>query len=138
MSIRKVHLVKQDELVTERGVQLRPDNPTAPSDNQLWINKSDKRMYFRSNNQTIPLNATPRTISEIRTITQSEALSKKIDLEYEPILETITLVPDGGPPQHLGNDFDVVNDTELSWSGFGLDGLIEKDDILYITYTVKQ
>lgn len=71
---------------------------------------------------------------EVVTLTAQHILEKKIKLQTLPRVSGSTLVtPSGGPLQIYGVDYAVVDD-ELIWSGMGLDGVLEVNDILICQY----
>lgn len=73
---------------------------------------------------------------EYRTITSGEESSKSLTLASTPSdPTTVILDVAGGPAQVYGDDFTVSGDV-LSWSGLGLDGLLEENDQLRIVYFV--
>lgn len=73
-------------------------------------------------------------IQEEVTLTMQNIIDGQVILSRTPILpSTVKLLPDGGIPQRYGVDFAVVNNI-LTWQSLGLDGILEEDDILYITY----
>jgi len=70
-----------------------------------------------------------------RTVTVGEAAAKQLALAIPTTdLTKVVLFPVGGVPQEYAVDFDMLNTTDLSWNGLGLDGIIASGDVLLITY----
>ncbi len=73
-------------------------------------------------------------VVELRTITAPEAAAKQIVLAATPTTANYTrLSIAGAPDQFYGDDF-VVTGNVLSWSGLGLDGILDTGDRLTIEY----
>lgn len=73
------------------------------------------------------------TVQEI-TLTQQDIDNKQVVLLHTPKnASAVTLSISGGISQLNGEDF-IVNAGILSWSGLGLDGFLEKDDVLIVQY----
>ena len=73
---------------------------------------------------------------EYITISAEDITNKFTDLAEEPIVAGDTLVDViGGGPQQYGVDFTVVSGVDLNWDGLGLDGIIEENDKIRVTYT---
>jgi hypothetical protein len=73
-------------------------------------------------------------IPEEVTLTMQNIIDGQVILSRTPVLPSaVRLLPDGGIPQRYGVDYAVVGNI-LTWQGLGLDGFLEEDDILYITY----
>lgn len=71
---------------------------------------------------------------EYRTITPAEAAAKQITLAGLPATSNaVVLDVIGGGPAFYGDDF-VVAGTALSWTGLGLDGLIDSGDKFRLVY----
>jgi hypothetical protein len=70
----------------------------------------------------------------VRSVSAGEISAKQITLAQAPTdIEKTRLFIKGGPIQVYGDDF-TVSGTTLSWSGLGLDGLIEESDKIFVTY----
>lgn len=70
----------------------------------------------------------------IKTLSQSDIENKKLVLAQAPSFPTsVTLTPIGGIPQANGIDFEVIGN-ELHWSGMGLDGFLEENEQLIVSY----
>lgn len=73
--------------------------------------------------------------TELIVLTQANIDGKKIPLSSTPIYSTFTLVPEGALPQRNGIDFVYVeSDNSISWAGLGLDGFLEINETLEVTY----
>jgi hypothetical protein len=73
---------------------------------------------------------------EHRTVTGAEASAKALTLSYS-VTDASKIVFDiaqGGGPQFLDTDFELVGETVISWEGFALDGILEEGDRLRIVY----
>lgn len=115
---------------------------TAPQDNWTLIRKSDDRAYTYDEDTTSwtdiggvtqPENA----IVEEFTLAGGDITAKKVTLTYTPTnANYVKMDIYGGGPQDNGVDFSVnVGTKEVSWSGLGLDGLLEAGDVLRISYS---
>ena len=70
----------------------------------------------------------------VRAITAGELAAKQITLAGTPTDANKTrLFIQGGPTQVYGDDF-TVSGNVLTWNGLGLDGIIEENDKIFITY----
>lgn len=78
-----------------------------------------------------------RATTQSFTLTSQDIFDKKITLSHIPANNSVFLIPDGGAPQRIGIDFDVVNSNEISWNGLRLDGFLEEGETIYITYQVR-
>lgn len=73
-------------------------------------------------------------ISEVFTLTQTNISESKLTLNHTPIdPEGLSFLPDGGILQRYGVDYTIVGN-DIIWSGMGLDGFLEVNDIIRITY----
>lgn len=73
--------------------------------------------------------------TEIVTVNEEMLASKKIQLTKAPNLSySVTISPRDGIPQFVNQDFEVVNNFELSWNNLGLDGLLIVGDVLQVDY----
>lgn len=69
---------------------------------------------------------------EFRTITALEAASKQLTLAFSPVSE-VSLSFVNGSDQYFPDDYDVIGNT-IDWNGKALDGFVEEDDKVVITY----
>ena len=70
----------------------------------------------------------------VKMVNAGEILAKSITLAQAPTeVEKTRLFIKGGPIQVYGDDFTVFG-TTLTWNGLGLDGLIEENDKIFVTY----
>lgn len=73
------------------------------------------------------------TVSTI-TLTPTDITNKYVVLSNTPYLpSSVTVIPAGGIEQVNGIDFEVIGN-QLSWSGKGLDGFLEVNDVLIIQH----
>lgn len=98
---------------------------------------TDLNMFFGGNDSQLggfPMGRGAEPISRQVTLTSTNIITKKIVLEDAPINPlSVSLIPDGGIPQRNEIDFEVIGN-EISWSGMGLDGIMETGEIIFITY----
>lgn len=72
--------------------------------------------------------------NEAFTLTLSQITLKKITLAFTPKdREAVRLIPDGGPEQRLGIDYEVMNN-EILWNGLTLDGFLEIGETIRVIY----
>ena len=72
--------------------------------------------------------------SEAITLTEAHVLEKKFALSFIPKApESVRFVPDGGPEQRLGVDYQVLN-SEIIWDGLTLDGFLEVGETIRVVY----
>jgi len=112
-----------------------------PSDNWTLIRKSNDKAYTYDGDTTSWIEVGGITQQEIDvveefTLTSTDITNKKVILTYTPVnANYVRLDVIGGGAQDNGADFSVnVTTKELSWSGLGLDGILEAGDILRVTY----
>lgn len=73
---------------------------------------------------------------EYRQLTNAEILAKELTLVALPITPgEVELDIVSGVDQNYGTDFTVLGQI-LSWNSLGLDGILEENDILVISYSV--
>lgn len=65
------------------------------------------------------------------TVTGADVTAGSIGLVITPVNPTLTRLTVGGIRHEYGTDF-IVSGSTLSWSGLGLDGIIESGDKLQI------
>lgn len=83
----------------------------------------------------VPFNVELGIVEQTITLTNENILNKKIVLNFIPEFpERIKLTPAGGPQQVYGIDYIIINRNELSWDGFGLDGFLEPEEIIFLNY----
>ena len=83
----------------------------------------------------VNVDAIGRNYDQTLTLTAQNIAEKKIVLSFIPEFpERIKLTPDGGPQQIYGIDYIIINRNEISWDGFGLDGFLEEDEIIFLNY----
>ena len=71
---------------------------------------------------------------EIITLSPMHLINKSVTLTNAPKMGyNVTVTPHGGPPQFLGKDF-IVSDDSLIWLNLELDGLLEVGDIIKVDY----
>lgn len=72
--------------------------------------------------------------SETVTLTEAHVLEKKFALSFTPkAREAVRFVPDGGPEQRLGIDYEVTGN-EILWNGLTLDGFLEIGETIRVVY----
>ena len=72
--------------------------------------------------------------SEVFTLTSTNISQKKITLGQTPLdPEGLSFIPDGGIPQRYGVDFTIVGN-DIIWSSMGLDGFLEENDVIRVSY----
>lgn len=72
--------------------------------------------------------------TEIITLSSADIANKFLTLAETPVVsDSVTLYPQGGIPQINTIDFSVTGNV-LSWSGLGLDGFLEENDVLVVQY----
>lgn len=68
-------------------------------------------------------------------VTAQHIIEKKFALSSQVTNNsTVMFLPEGGIPQFPSIDF-TTEGNKLSWSGLGLDGFIETDDIVHVYYS---
>ncbi|MEJ5352443.1 MAG: hypothetical protein WHS65_12715 [Melioribacteraceae bacterium] len=114
---------------------------TTPLDNWTLLRKSNDRAYTYDGDTSawIELGGIAQQevdVVEEFTLTSTDITNKKVTLTYTPVnMNYVRLDVIGGGAQDNGADFTVNTTTrELSWSGLGLDGILEAGDVLRITY----
>jgi hypothetical protein len=76
----------------------------------------------------------PRPKEEVITISPTMLANKAVTLTKAPHSGyNVTILPKGGPAQFINDDF-IVDGLTLSWDGYGLDGLLEVGDTLFVSY----
>jgi len=86
-------------------------------------------------------NANNRMV-DLFTLDASAITAGYVDLSTAPdAVSRVTMTVKGGPGQHNGDDFQVIDNgsgaiLRLSWSGLGLDGVLEAGDKITVTYDV--
>jgi hypothetical protein len=65
------------------------------------------------------------------TVTGADVTAGSIGLVITPVNPTLTRLTVGGIRHEYGTDF-IVSGSTLSWSGLGLDGIVEAGDILQL------
>lgn len=87
-----------------------------------------------------PISSSGSSLAKERfSLTALDVSNKYVDLSEVPLdLDSVMFKVRGGCDQFIGLDFSVVSDGSLnkrvSWSGLGLDGLLEENDIVDIFY----
>lgn len=72
--------------------------------------------------------------SEVFVLNNTNIIQGKLTLSQEPLdPQALSFLPDGGIPQRYGVDFTIVGN-DIIWSGMGLDGFLEVNDIIRISY----
>jgi len=114
---------------------------TTPNDNWTLIRKSNDKAYTYDGDTSSWIEVGGITQQEIDvveefTLTSTDITNKKVTLTYTPVnANYVRLDVIGGGAQDNGVDFSVnVTTKELSWSGLGLDGILEAGDVLRVTY----
>lgn len=97
----------------------------------------DLNMFFGGNDLQpggFPMGRGAEPTSKQVTLSATNITNKKIVLESAPINPlSVSLIPDGGIPQRNEIDFEVIGN-EVSWSGMGLDGVLEDGETIFLTY----
>jgi hypothetical protein len=76
----------------------------------------------------------PRPQTEMITITASHLSTKSFSLTHTPnVGYNVTIMPQGGCLQFINHDF-IVTANQVNWDGYQLDGLLEENDILLVSY----
>lgn len=71
---------------------------------------------------------------EAFVLTTGMISAKQLTLSGTPqVGNGVLVVPKNGPPQVYGLDY-IISGSVISWSGLGLDGMLEENDILIIYY----
>jgi hypothetical protein len=113
------------------------DTPTTPTANRhkIFVGTTAHIKKLDSAGNVIDFNVSHGSITVLSiTIKQSDVNHKYITLPTMPVdPQAVSLSFVGGTVQLNGIDFIVVGD-QLSWDGLGLDGFIEKDDQIIVTY----
>ena len=131
--MRKVTLTKQEENTLERGVQMLSSDPAIPISNQLWINKTQRRIKCFDNSEVLTLSQ--MVINSTVILSAQNITDKYVTLSAIPQNPSqVVLIPEGGPPQVYGIDFTIIDNIKISWSGLGLDGFLETGERLFISY----
>jgi hypothetical protein len=134
MSIRKVHLHKQEEGVVERGLQIRTQDPVVPTENQLWVDIQNKKINLYKDGIKIAIgDGNVHGAEETFVLTEQDIENKHVFLSKVPISGSLTLVPDGGIAQRKDIDFRVEG-SKVDWAGASLDGFLEEGEVLQINY----
>lgn len=114
---------------------------TAPLDNWTLLRKTNDRAYTYDGDTSswVELGGITQQETDVVeefTLTSTDITNKKVTLTYTPVNPNyVRLDVIGGGAQDNGVDFTVNASTkELSWSGLGLDGILEANDVLRITY----
>lgn len=131
---RRTHIARQEEEIHEKGLQIREVDPSAPFENQLWLNVSTNSINVAKNGGIVKLNDTEYTetavITNVNLSTKTLTVSKIIQNPSRT-----KIFPEGGPPQIYSTDFTVVSPNIITWGNMGLDGLLEIGDVLVIEYS---
>jgi len=73
---------------------------------------------------------------EYITVDGDDITNKYTSLAQTPYVASETMLDIiGGGPQVYTIDFTVISGTRLNWDGLGIDGVIEADDIMRVSYT---
>lgn len=101
--------------------------------NDLYINFSTGYMYKKLANVWVyQAYVTPQQKKFV--ISAVDVAAKQIVLDPPPQSEeSVILEFIGGTTQDNGDDFEVTGNV-LSWSGLGLDGFIEENDVIIVRY----
>jgi hypothetical protein len=76
-----------------------------------------------------------RPKTEKIVLTRENIDQKKIYLEEFPVGDIISLTPDGGIGQRVDVDFTYIEgENSISWAGLGLEGFLEVNESLEITF----
>lgn len=80
------------------------------------------------------LESAPKPYTDTIVLTPTNITTKRVTLTNAPLLAyNTTIQPRGGCTQFKGEDF-IVDGADISWSGLGLDGLLEAGDIINVDY----
>lgn len=131
---KRVHIARQEETIQEKGLQIRDNDPSAPTENQLWLNIATNSINVAKSGGVIKLNDASYSetvvITNINLVTKTLVLSKTVQNPSRT-----KIFPEGGPAQIYSTDFTVVSPNIISWGSMGLDGLLEIGDTLVIEYS---
>ncbi|MBI1936648.1 MAG: hypothetical protein HYS25_00845 [Ignavibacteriales bacterium] len=115
---------------------------TPPEDGWTLVLKSNDRTYTYDPTTTTWLDIggiaqSEQDVVEEFTLTAQNITDKKVTMTYTPVNASyVKLDVVGGCAQDNGADFSVNTATkEVSWSGLGLDVLLEAGDVLRISYS---
>jgi hypothetical protein len=114
------HLGRQQEAVEETGVQLRNDDPIAPVEGQVWINKISNKIKVYRNNEKIVVargDVGPSVeipVSGIINLEQSRHWFKDVDADYNIV--DFQNIPEGltGFIKIKNTNLDLAEVTELA------------------------
>jgi hypothetical protein len=117
-------------------------NYTVPQDNWTLIRKSNDKAYSYDGDTSSwvdigGISQVEQRVVEEFTLSSTDITNKKITLTYTPVNQNyVTLDVIGGGVQDNGIDYIVNTATkEVSWSGLGLDGILEAGDVIRVTYS---
>ena len=131
---KRVHIARQEETIQEKGLQIRDNDPSTPTENQLWLNIATNSINVAKSGGVIKLNDASYSetvvITNINLVTKTLVLSKTVQNPSRT-----KIFPEGGPAQIYSTDFTVVSPNIISWGSMGLDGLLEIGDTLVIEYS---
>lgn len=132
---------------SDSGTQTYVDFASFPAqgafDGQLAVDNQTNTLYLYDASTTswVPVTGSspnqykPENVIILTTINIS---NKYIVLTEAPTVKSKTrVIVIGGPEQEYGVDFVVTNDDggkRLSWAGLGLDGVLEVNDSIVVTY----
>ena len=108
------------------------------SESEIVYDK-DAASFFGGDDATvggfeIGKNAGLKIKTEKLVITQAIIDNKNISLQKQPTNPNdILFLPEGGIRQNYGTEFTLLGNV-LTWENLGLDGFLEVDDIINITY----
>jgi hypothetical protein len=108
------------------------------SESEIVYDK-DTASFFGGDDTTvggfeIGKNAGLKVKTEKLVITQAIIDNKSISLQKQPTNPNdILFLPEGGIRQNYGTEF-TLSGNVLTWENLGLDGFLEVDDIINITY----
>lgn len=115
--------------------------PNTPPTGRHWlyVDSADEKLKLKKDDGTIILfEGEPQLssfYSEYYTLTSSDILAKEIVLPREiDNTSGVVFLPAGGVAQIPGEDFTVSGST-ISWDGLGLDGILEENDQVIVSYT---
>jgi hypothetical protein len=111
-----------------------PDNPPAAGKYFLYARSSTFKYMDSTGTEYTLASAGPSSlwIQEIITVTEQMLLDGQLTLSDVP-LGTVALTPVGGPAQIATIDYNVSGSI-VTWTGMGLDGILESGDKLVFYY----
>lgn len=116
--------------------------PTQANDGDLAVTLDDNKLYFydTSSSTWIDLTlggggGTDTYRTEYKVLSADDIVAKQISLANTPVSSSgVSVDIVGGAIQKAADDF-VVSGNLISWSSKALDGVLEENDVIRISYT---